>query len=73
MPRRRDSDDECEIDDALQKTFYYEPKVSGKKMETAHWRTSKAPQTSHTKARAFPTRCAWSWTSRQLSWQYYIP
>ena len=31
MPRRKDSDDECEIDVALQDVFYYEPMSAGKK------------------------------------------
>ena len=31
MPRRKDSDDEYDIDDALEEVFYYEPVWDGKK------------------------------------------
>ena len=44
MSRRKDSDDECEIDDALQQTFYYEPKVSGKKRKRPIYERVKLPK-----------------------------
>ena len=44
MPRRKDSDDECQIDDALQQTFYYEPKVSGKKRKRPIYERVKLPK-----------------------------
>ena len=56
MPRRKGSDDECEIDDALQQVFYYEPVWDGKKrrkIERVKLPTASASTTSQVSSR-FP-------------------
>ena len=50
MPRRKGSEDECDIDDALQQSFYHEPVWSGKKRKRPHYERVTLPKPGHRKS-----------------------